>query len=57
VLLIDSIASLLAEQAPFAATRIVSTPPVVGAGLLGLDQIAAPAQSRTRLRARYVGAA
>jgi len=37
--------------APHAVVRRLSTPPVVGAALMGLDQIGAPAAARARLRA------
>ena len=36
-LLIDRIDELLRAAAPQAVTRVISTPPVVGAALLGLD--------------------
>jgi N-acetylglucosamine kinase-like BadF-type ATPase len=49
-LLMDEIDRLLGEQAPLATTTVVRTPPVVGAALLGLDRIGAPAHARERLR-------
>ncbi len=49
-LLMDEIDRLLHEQAPRARTTVVRTPPVVGAALLGLDRIGAPAEARDRLR-------
>ena len=49
-LLMDEIDRLVGERAPSATTRVVRTPPVVGAALLGLDRIGAPAQARERLR-------
>lgn len=52
-LLMDAISSMLAAEAPLAEIRVVSTPPVVGAGLLGLDAIAASAAARARLRESY----
>jgi N-acetylglucosamine kinase-like BadF-type ATPase len=52
-LLMDAISSLLAVQAPLAVIRVVTTPPVVGAGLLGLDAIGAGPRARTRLRECY----
>ncbi|MET9429460.1 BadF/BadG/BcrA/BcrD ATPase family protein [Streptomyces sp. NPDC003036] len=47
------IAELLAAKAPKAAVRVVTAPPVLGAGLLGLDHVGAPARARARLRAHY----
>jgi N-acetylglucosamine kinase-like BadF-type ATPase len=55
-LLLDSIDELLADQAPCASARLVVAPPVVGAGLLGLDHIDAPARAKARLRAWYAPA-
>ncbi len=52
-LLMDSISGLLRAAAPLAVTRVVSTPPVVGAGLLGLDHIGATTTAHARLRAQY----
>jgi N-acetylglucosamine kinase-like BadF-type ATPase len=52
-LLTDSIEELLHAQAPLAVTRIVTTPPVVGAGLLGLDHIGAAPDAHQRLRSTY----
>ena len=54
LLLIDAIKSLKAE-APLAVSRVVTTPPVVGAALLGLDHIGAPGQAHVRLRAAFPG--
>lgn len=50
-LLLDGIDEALAARAPLAATRVVTTPLVVGAGLLGLDHVGAPATAGERLRA------
>ncbi|MET9802836.1 BadF/BadG/BcrA/BcrD ATPase family protein [Streptomyces sp. NPDC006368] len=47
------IAELLATRAPKAVVGVVSRPPVLGAALLGLDHVGAPARSRTWLRAQY----
>ncbi|MDN3296955.1 BadF/BadG/BcrA/BcrD ATPase family protein [Streptomyces ficellus] len=47
------IRELLALRAPKAAVRVVSEPPVLGAALLGLDHVGAPAEVRARLRAHY----
>jgi N-acetylglucosamine kinase-like BadF-type ATPase len=49
------IAELLAARAPKAVTAVVAEPPVLGAGLLGLDDLGAPARARTGLRAYYAG--
>ncbi|MEY9845260.1 N-acetylglucosamine kinase-like BadF-type ATPase [Streptacidiphilus sp. BW17] len=57
-LLLDAVAELLAVRAPLARPRVVTTPPVVGAALLGLDHLAAaqlgggPA-AQAKLRAAY----
>ncbi len=48
--LMDGIDQRLAQRAPHARTRVVTTPPVVGAALLGLDRIGADQQSKNRLR-------
>lgn len=53
-LLLDTVDDVLAEQAPKASTRVVTTPLVIGAGLLGLDQLSASAQARQRLQASRV---
>jgi N-acetylglucosamine kinase-like BadF-type ATPase len=55
--LMDEIDRLLAEQAPLATAAVVRTPPVVGAALLGLDRLGAPATARDRLRASFEGRA
>lgn len=52
-LLDDRVAERLAARAPLAERRVVTTPPVLGAGLLGLDQLAAPAEGFSRLRRHY----
>ncbi|HKE71489.1 MAG TPA: BadF/BadG/BcrA/BcrD ATPase family protein [Nocardioidaceae bacterium] len=49
-LLMRSIASELHEVAPHAVTRVVTTPPVIGAGLLGLDRIDASDEAHETLR-------
>jgi N-acetylglucosamine kinase-like BadF-type ATPase len=48
--LMDEIHRLLGEQAPLATVSVVRTPPVVGAALLGLDRLGAPAAALARLR-------
>jgi N-acetylglucosamine kinase-like BadF-type ATPase len=52
-LLTDAITRRLAERAPTAVPRIVDTPPVAGAALLGLDYLAAGPTAETRLRSSY----
>jgi N-acetylglucosamine kinase-like BadF-type ATPase len=52
-LLLDSVDELLAGRAPCASTRVVTSPPVVGAGLLGLDHVGAKDVAKQRLRASY----
>lgn len=51
--LMDEIERLLAEQAPLAETRVVRTPPVVGAALLGLDRLDAARSVRDRVRQSF----
>ncbi|MFE2584274.1 N-acetylglucosamine kinase [Streptomyces sp. NPDC059378] len=52
-LLDDAVRELLAARAPKAVARVVTAPPVLGAALLGLDRVDAPAGARERLRAHY----
>ncbi len=52
-LLLDAVVDGLAARAPRAVPRVVTAPPVLGAGLLGLDRLGAPAGARDRLRAHY----
>ena len=52
----DGIAARLAAVAPRAVPRVVTAPPVLGAALLGLDRVGAPAAARDRLRA-HLGSA
>jgi len=52
-LLMDGITRQLAEAAPWAQIRVIDVPPVVGAALLGLDQVSAPPAAEARLRAAY----
>ncbi|MFI5633905.1 N-acetylglucosamine kinase [Streptomyces sp. NPDC051664] len=49
----DAIAELLAVRAPKAVIRVVTEPPVLGAGLLGLDRTGAAPEVHNRLRAQY----
>ncbi|WP_371796211.1 N-acetylglucosamine kinase [Streptomyces sp. NBC_01718] len=48
-----AIAELLAVRAPKAVIRVVAEPPVLGAGLLGLDRTGAAPEVHNRLRAQY----
>jgi len=52
-LLMTAITGKLAAAAPAAQIRVIDVPPVVGAALLGLDQVHAPASAESRLRAAY----
>ncbi|GHF73071.1 kinase [Streptomyces mashuensis] len=52
-LLIDNLTARLAAEAPLAEPRVVTTPPVLGAALLGLDHLGAPTAAHQRLRATY----
>ncbi|MET7294135.1 BadF/BadG/BcrA/BcrD ATPase family protein [Streptomyces griseoloalbus] len=47
--------SLLGDRAPKAVPRVVTTSPVLGAGLLGLDHVAAAPEAHERLRRHYKG--
>lgn len=49
----DAVLALLAERAPKAVPEVVTAPPVLGAGLLALDETGAPASAYARLRAHY----
>ncbi|MET8329155.1 BadF/BadG/BcrA/BcrD ATPase family protein [Streptomyces sp. NPDC005181] len=49
----DAVAELLAVRAPKAVIRVVAQPPVLGAGLLGLDRTGAAPEVHNRLRAQY----
>jgi N-acetylglucosamine kinase-like BadF-type ATPase len=51
--LMDEIDRRLADAAPLAEPRVVRTPPVVGAALLGLDRIEAPPDVHERLRGLF----
>src|SRR3954451_8500630 len=52
--LMDEIVRLLAREAPRAEPSVVSSPPVVGAALLGLDRWGAAAEVRDRMRDSFV---
>ncbi|MFF0554526.1 N-acetylglucosamine kinase [Streptomyces sp. NPDC020472] len=49
------IRELLAARAPKAVVGFVTAPPVLGAGLLALDAVAAGPEAKARLRERYEG--
>ncbi|MCJ1677290.1 ATPase [Streptomyces sp. APSN-46.1] len=49
----DRIAAGLAERAPCARVSVVSAPPVLGAGLLGLDALGSPPEAYGKLRAHF----
>jgi len=51
--LMERISRGLAAGAPRSQMRMVDVPPVAGAALLGLDQVAAPQEAEARLRAAY----
>ena len=53
--LVEAVASRLHEVAPAATVKSTSSPPIVGAALLGLDELGADRTSRERLR-RELGA-
>ena len=48
--LVERIAERLAAVAPAASVRLVASPPIVGAALLGLDELGAPAAAQQRAR-------
>jgi hypothetical protein len=52
-MLLEAIDSALTSLAPKAVARVVTAPPVVGAALLGLDQIGAGPDAQARLRAAF----
>lgn len=54
-LLDGRVRELLAVRAPKAVPRVVTAPPVLGAALLGLDRVGAPAGVHARVRAHYEG--
>lgn len=49
----DRITAGLTERAPHARVSVVTAPPVLGAGLLGLDAIGAPSGAHAKLRAQF----
>jgi N-acetylglucosamine kinase-like BadF-type ATPase len=48
--LVDAVAALVREVAPAAMVKSTSSPPIVGAALLGLDELGASEAARERLR-------
>jgi N-acetylglucosamine kinase-like BadF-type ATPase len=54
--LVDRIAEHLHAVAPEASVRLVDSPPVVGAALLGLDDLGAPASAHDRARRELTAA-
>lgn len=52
-LLNGRVESLLAERAPHARISVVTAPPVLGAGLLGLDALGAGPEAYGKLRAHF----
>ncbi|MEU3343696.1 BadF/BadG/BcrA/BcrD ATPase family protein [Streptomyces sp. NPDC006700] len=49
----DAVRGLLAERAPKAVPRVVTARPVLGAALLGLDHVGAPAAALERVRVHF----
>lgn len=49
----DRVRELLADRAPKAVARVVAARPVLGAALLGLDQVGAPTEVHARVRGHY----
>jgi N-acetylglucosamine kinase-like BadF-type ATPase len=54
--LVDRIGERLAAVAPAASVRQVDSPPIVGAALLGLDDLSAPADAHDRARSELSAA-
>jgi hypothetical protein len=48
--LLSAVASGLADVAPAATVKVTSSPPVVGAALLGLDELGAAPDAQKRAR-------
>ncbi|SEN24115.1 BadF-type ATPase [Actinacidiphila rubida] len=51
--LMDALDERLTARAPKARAHVVTAPPVLGAALLGLDHVGAPAAAQAALRAHY----
>ncbi|MFJ6049097.1 N-acetylglucosamine kinase [Streptomyces sp. NPDC092307] len=49
----DRITARLAERAPHARISVITAPPVLGAGLLGLDALGSPPPAYRKLRAHF----
>ncbi|WNM35181.1 BadF/BadG/BcrA/BcrD ATPase family protein [Streptomyces sp. Li-HN-5-11] len=49
----DRVHELLSGRAPKAVPRVVTASPVLGAALLGLDHVGAPAEAHKRVRAHF----
>ncbi|PJM96925.1 N-acetylglucosamine kinase [Streptomyces sp. CB01373] len=49
----DAVRGLLADRAPKAVPRVVTARPVLGAALLGLDHVGAPAAALEKVRAHF----
>ncbi|MCF0086503.1 N-acetylglucosamine kinase [Streptomyces griseoaurantiacus] len=49
----EAVRTLLAARAPRATARVVTSPPVLGAALLGLDHVGAPVEAKERVRAFF----
>ncbi|MGV9789792.1 N-acetylglucosamine kinase [Streptomyces sp. NPDC003435] len=52
----DGIRTRLAAQAPLAEPQLITTPPVLGAALLGLDHLGSPPGAQARARAHWEAA-
>ncbi|ADB30298.1 ATPase BadF/BadG/BcrA/BcrD type [Kribbella flavida DSM 17836] len=57
LLLLETITTMLAAEAPYAVPQVVEVPPVVGAILLGLDHTGAPRDAHATTRAAYASIA
>jgi N-acetylglucosamine kinase-like BadF-type ATPase len=55
--LVDAVRSQLAEVGPDVSVRATTSAPIVGAALLGLDELGAPAEAKRRLRQELAAAA
>jgi hypothetical protein len=51
--LIEGVRDGLAEVAPLARAHVTSSPPIVGAALLGLDELEAGADAQARARREF----
>jgi hypothetical protein len=55
--LLDAVFAGFAHQAPKAVPRLVDVPPIVGAALLGLDELGVAPAAEDRLRKQFGAAA